>query len=99
MRVGSASTLPAMLASPAMLHSPAMLLSPAMLAIGGILEGLWWIFRLKGEPPMTRFVARQLSTAHWYDISAARRDLGYSPTVSTEEGLKRLAKHLQSASE
>ena len=39
---------------------------------------------------MTRFLAKQLSTAHWFDISAARRDLGYSPDVSIEEGLKRL---------
>ena len=35
---------------------------------------------------MTRFVARQLATAHWFDISAARRDLGYEPEVSLEEG-------------
>lgn len=40
---------------------------------------------------MTRFVARELATAHWFDISAARRDLGYVPRVSTEEGLERLA--------
>jgi nucleoside-diphosphate-sugar epimerase len=40
---------------------------------------------------MTRFVASQLSTSHWYDISAARRDLGYIPAVGVEEGLRRLA--------
>ncbi len=40
---------------------------------------------------MTRFVARELATAHWFDISAARRDLGYVPRVSTEAGLERLA--------
>ena len=40
---------------------------------------------------MTRFVARELTTAHWFDIAAARRDLGYEPKVSIEEGLKRLA--------
>ena len=38
------------------------------------------LFRLSGEPPMTRFVAAQMSTSHWYDISAAKRDLGYEPT-------------------
>jgi nucleoside-diphosphate-sugar epimerase len=43
------------------------------------------------EPPVTRFVARQLTTAHWFDIRAARRDLGYVPRVSMEEGLRRLA--------
>jgi nucleoside-diphosphate-sugar epimerase len=75
-------------------HVPAGL----AVAIGGMLEGVWWVFRLGGEPPMTRFVARQLSTAHWYDISAARRDLGYEPRVTTREGLKRLAEHLRAES-
>ena len=43
-----------------------------------------------GEPRLTRFVVHELSTAHWFDISAARRDLGYAPAVSIEEGLDRL---------
>ena len=65
---------------------------PALaIAVGALCEGIWWLLRRKTEPPMTRFVARQLSTAHWYDISAARQDLGYAPAVSTQEGLKRLA--------
>ncbi|MDD2899715.1 MAG: NAD-dependent epimerase/dehydratase family protein [Desulfuromonadaceae bacterium] len=59
-------------------------------AIGCICEGLWGRFGLSGEPPMTRFVAHELSTAHWFDISAARRDFGYIPEVSTDEGLVRL---------
>jgi nucleoside-diphosphate-sugar epimerase len=57
---------------------------------GWTLEKVYKLFQLPGEPAMTRFVANQLSTSHWYDISAARRDLGYIPLVSTEEGLKRL---------
>jgi nucleoside-diphosphate-sugar epimerase len=40
---------------------------------------------------MTPFVARNFATPHWFDISAARRDLGYEPEVSIEEGLRRLA--------
>ncbi len=39
---------------------------------------------------MTRFVARELSTAHWFDLSAARRDFGYAPRVSFDEGMVRL---------
>jgi len=42
------------------------------------------------EPRLTRFVVRELSTAHWFDISAARRDLGYAPRVSIAEGLELL---------
>ncbi|MDY3550984.1 NAD-dependent epimerase/dehydratase family protein [Gemmata sp. JC717] len=62
---------------------------------GRVLESVYWLFRLPGEPPMTRFVANQMSTSHWYDIGAARRDLGYEPTVSVEEGLRRLGERLR----
>ena len=43
-----------------------------------------------GEPRLTRFVVHELSTAHWFDISAARRDLGYAPRISIAEGLEQL---------
>ena len=36
-----------------------------------------WLPFLSGEPLMTRFVASQMSTSHWYEITAARRYLGY----------------------
>ncbi|MFY2763883.1 2-alkyl-3-oxoalkanoate reductase [Arenimonas sp. MALMAid1274] len=61
-------------------------------AAGALLEPVWKLLRLGGEPPMTRFLAEQLSTPHWYDISAAARDFGYLPRVSTAEGLQRLAR-------
>ncbi|NLF32205.1 MAG: NAD-dependent epimerase/dehydratase family protein, partial [Planctomycetes bacterium] len=48
------------------------------------------------EPPMTRLLAAQLGTSHWFDISAARRDFGYEPAVSTSEGMKRLGAWLRS---
>jgi nucleoside-diphosphate-sugar epimerase len=60
-------------------------------AAGALLEAVYGVLRIASEPPMTRFVAEQLATAHWYDISAARRDLGYVPAISTEEGMLRLA--------
>jgi len=58
--------------------------------IGAVLEGIYTLFRLSGEPKMTRFVADELGTAHWFDISAAKNDLGYKPAVSTKEGLQHL---------
>lgn len=48
---------------------------------GATAEALWRTLRLPGEPPMTRFVALQLATDHWFDITAARTRLGYTPTV------------------
>ncbi len=59
--------------------------------VGAIFEFVYGALRIESEPRMTRFVAEQLGTAHWYDIRAARRDLGYSPRVSFDEGMERLA--------
>lgn len=63
--------------------------------IGSACESAYRLLRLRGEPPMTRFLAAQLSTSHWFDISAARRDFGYEPKVSTSEGMQRLAAWLR----
>jgi nucleoside-diphosphate-sugar epimerase len=59
-------------------------------AAGWALEKVYGLLRLQGEPRMTRFLAEELATSHWFNIGAARRDLGYNPTVSIEEGMKRL---------
>ncbi len=59
-------------------------------AIGAACEWLWPLLRLKDEPPLTRFLAEQLSTTHWYSMAPATRDFGYVPRVTIEEGLKRL---------
>jgi len=62
--------------------------------LGAVFEAAWWLLPLRGEPPMTRFIAEQLATPHWYDISAAAREIGYRPQVSIDEGLARLADSL-----
>lgn len=59
--------------------------------IGAALETLYGLLKLQSEPAMTRFVAEELATAHWFDIGAARRDLGYHPRVSIQQGLDHLA--------
>lgn len=61
---------------------------------GALLESIYATLRLPGEPQMTRFLAEELSTAHWFDITAARRDFGYSPCISIDEGLELLSKWL-----
>ncbi|TWJ14046.1 NAD-dependent epimerase/dehydratase family protein [Geobacter argillaceus] len=64
---------------------------PRFATLAGIIcEALWSALPLRGEPPMTRFVAHELATAHWFSIDAARRDFGYAPEVSINEGLERL---------
>lgn len=62
---------------------------------GAVLETLYKTLRLAGEPRMTRFVARELATAHWFDLSAAQRDFGYQPQVSIKEGMELLRRWLQ----
>lgn len=64
--------------------------------IGAVCEALWKCLPLKGEPPMTRFLAEQLSTTHWYDMAPATRDFGYRPGISFDEGITRLKQSLSS---
>ena len=66
-------------------------------AAGAAAEGVWRLLGRSDDPPMTRFLAHQLATAHWFDISAARRDLGYEPQVGLDEGFRRLAVALREA--
>jgi nucleoside-diphosphate-sugar epimerase len=64
--------------------------------VGGIMEQVYGLLRLRGEPPMTRFLAAQLSISHYYSIEKARRDFGYAPQVSFPEGMQRLQRDLAS---
>jgi len=70
---------------------------PARLAVaaGGLVEAVWSLQRGDGQrqPPMTRFLAEQLSTAHWFDQRRTRAALSWTPAVSIAEGLERLAAH------
>jgi nucleoside-diphosphate-sugar epimerase len=62
-------------------------------AAGSLVEAIWRVRPGEDEPPMTRFLAEQLSTAHWFDLRRTRRDLGWEPAVGVTEGLRRLAAH------
>jgi nucleoside-diphosphate-sugar epimerase len=64
-------------------------------AIGATCEAVWKLGRLRGEPPMTRFVAAELAKDHWFDLTAARRDLGYNPRVSMAAGTAELVESLR----
>ncbi len=78
-------------------HPPVKRAIPRKIAwlMGALFEVVFKMFRIRGEPQMTRFLADELATAHWFDIRAARKDLGYAPTVSIKEGLSRLEQWLQ----
>jgi nucleoside-diphosphate-sugar epimerase len=66
----------------------------AAYAVGAMLEKVYQALRLTGEPRMTRFLALQLGRSHYFDTSAARRDFGYRPQVSTADGMQRLKESL-----
>jgi len=66
-------------------------------AIAAIKEG---IDTLKGgtlnaEDGMTRFAIRYMCTHHYFSIEKARRELGYNPAVSIDEGIERTCQHLE----
>jgi len=57
---------------------------------GRVLETVYRATGITREPPMTRFLATQLAKSHYFDISSAKGDFGYNPTIATEEGVRRL---------
>jgi nucleoside-diphosphate-sugar epimerase len=68
---------------------------PLAMGTAGLLELGYFTARKRSEPPLTRFLVRQLSTTHWFSIDSARRDLGYEPRVTIAEGMDRLKEHLR----
>ena len=64
-------------------------------AVGAVCEAAWRVLPLKGEPPMTRFVAAELAKDHWFSIAAAHRDFGYMPRVGMAEGTAELVAALK----
>ncbi len=66
-------------------------------AIGAVCETLWRLLPVQSEPPMTRFIAAELAKDHWFNLAAARRDLGYSPRISIAAGTAELVATLRAA--
>ncbi|HEX4049062.1 MAG TPA: NAD-dependent epimerase/dehydratase family protein [Elusimicrobiota bacterium] len=63
---------------------------------GRACEAVWRTLGLASEPPLTRFLVLQLTTAHWFDITAAKSELGWHPRVSIETGMERLGQWVRS---
>ena len=51
----------------------------------GLMEWFYRTFVPKGTPKLTRFLASELALSHWYDISAAKNELGYYPQYTMKE--------------
>lgn len=63
--------------------------------LGAAAERSFRLLRLSSDPPMTRFVASQLATSHWYDMAPAKRDFNYTPIMTMDDGLTRLVDDIQ----
>jgi nucleoside-diphosphate-sugar epimerase len=64
---------------------------PVAWAAGAAVEAVWTATQRRDTPPLTRFLAEQLATAHWFDQRRTQQALGWSPRVSLDEGFARLA--------
>ena len=68
---------------------------PIAYAAGSACELLWGLLRKRSDPPMTRFVAVELAKSHYFDISAAKQQLGFRPRVDMETALARTVDDLR----
>jgi nucleoside-diphosphate-sugar epimerase len=64
---------------------------------GALVEGMWRISGRRTEPPMTRFLAEQLATAHWFDQRETQIALDWRPRVSLDEGFVELGNWYRTA--
>lgn len=64
---------------------------------GTLIEGAWSVSQRRDTPPLNRFLAEQLATAHWFDQRRTRDALQWQPRVSLDEGFARLGAHYASA--
>jgi nucleoside-diphosphate-sugar epimerase len=67
----------------------------AAYTVGATCETVYRLLRFNKEPPMTRFLAQQLSGSHYYNVGRAQRDFGYHPIVQVDEGMRRLEPELK----
>jgi nucleoside-diphosphate-sugar epimerase len=72
--------------------------TPIATAIGAAAERWWSATRRTDDPPMTVFLAEQLSTAHWFEQRSTRDALGWAPAVTLDDGFERLASWYASGS-
>jgi 2-alkyl-3-oxoalkanoate reductase len=68
---------------------------PLAYGLGALFEGLWKLLRRQDDPPITRFVAVELAKDHYFDISAAKHDLGYAPSISMQVAIMQTASDLR----
>ena len=66
---------------------------PVAHVLGAMCEAVWAVSNRRDTPPLNRFLAEQLATAHWFDLRRTREALQWRPRVSLDEGFTRLAEH------
>lgn len=83
--------LVARIVSAAGLDQPRLRVPVAVARLGGRMAERWWESSgREDDPPMTEFLAEQLSTAHWFDQRETRQALDWTPAVGLDEGFARL---------
>jgi 2-alkyl-3-oxoalkanoate reductase len=70
---------------------------PVASAAGALIQAVWTVLDRRDTPPLNRFLAEQLATAHWFDQRRTREALRWRPRLSLADGFLRLAEHYASA--
>jgi len=63
--------------------------APTAQLLATVAEAVWRAAGFRSDPPLTRFLAAEMATDHWFNIDAARRELGYAPSCTVWEATDR----------
>ena len=64
-----------------------------VLPLVSFLEKVYKLFRIKKEPPITKYTLYLMKYSQTLNIDKAKRELGYYPKMSILEGVKKYVEH------
>ncbi|MFF1785080.1 NAD-dependent epimerase/dehydratase family protein [Kitasatospora sp. NPDC058243] len=66
---------------------------PVALAAAVLADATTTVLRRHTDHGLSRFLLHQLTRPHWFDLTSARRDLGFEPPTTFDQAMAELTRH------